>query len=76
MLGRKPRCSRLSQTAQLRLLLVSLLCGIAVLSIGNFVYINRFMDGLRLPSEDEAIKTNQETDDMSFEEIRMPENQQ
>jgi alkylhydroperoxidase family enzyme len=36
----------------------------------NFAYMNRFTDGLRLPSEDEAIKTYQETYGKSFEEPR------
>jgi len=36
----------------------------------NFAYMNRFTDGLRLPSEDEAIKTYQETYGKSFEELR------
>ena len=41
-----------------------------LLQCGNFAYMNRFTDGLRLPSEDEAIKTYQETYGKSFEEIR------
>jgi AhpD family alkylhydroperoxidase len=36
----------------------------------NFAYMNRFTDGLRLPSEDEAIKTYHETYGKSFEELR------
>lgn len=36
----------------------------------NFAYMNRFTDGLRLPSEDEAIKTYQETYGKSFDELR------
>lgn len=32
-----------------------------VLQTGAFAFMNRFTDGLRLPSEDEAIKTYQET---------------
>jgi len=32
--------------------------------------MNRFTDGLRLPSEDEAIKTYKETCGNSFEELR------
>ena len=38
----------------------------------NFAYMNRFTDGLRLPSEDEAIKTYQETYGSSFEVVRKP----
>ena len=41
-----------------------------LLQCGNFAYMNRFTDGLRLPSEDEAIKTYQETYARSFEEVR------
>ena len=41
-----------------------------LLQCGNFAYMNRFTDGLRLPSEDEAIKTYQETYGKSFEELR------
>ncbi|HZF37356.1 MAG TPA: carboxymuconolactone decarboxylase family protein [Blastocatellia bacterium] len=41
-----------------------------LLQCGNFAYMNRFTDGLRLPSEDEAIKTYQETYGRSFEEVR------
>ena len=41
-----------------------------LLQCGNFAYMNRFTDGLRLPSEDEAIKTYQETYGKSFEEVR------
>jgi alkylhydroperoxidase family enzyme len=36
----------------------------------NFAYMNRFTDGLRLPSEDEAIKTYQDTYGKSFDELR------
>ena len=36
----------------------------------NFAYMNRFTDGLRLPSEDEAIKVYLETYGKSFEELR------
>jgi AhpD family alkylhydroperoxidase len=36
----------------------------------NFAYMNRGADGLRLPSEDEAIKTYQETYGKSFEKQR------
>ena len=36
----------------------------------HFAYMNRFTDGLRLPSEDEAIKVYQETYGKSFEELR------
>ena len=32
-----------------------------VLQTGAFAFMNRFTDGLRLPSEDEAVKTYQET---------------
>ena len=32
-----------------------------LLQCGNFAYMNRFTDGLRLPSEDEAIKVYHET---------------
>ncbi len=41
-----------------------------LLQCGNFAYMNRFTDGLRLPSEDEAIKTYHETYGKSFEEVR------
>ncbi len=41
-----------------------------LLQCGNFAYMNRFTDGLRLPSEDEAIKTYLETYGKSFEELR------
>jgi alkylhydroperoxidase family enzyme len=41
-----------------------------LLQCGNFAYMNRFTDGLRLPSEDEAIKVYQETYGGSFEELR------
>jgi hypothetical protein len=37
---------------------------------GNFAYMSRFTDGLRLPSEDEAIKTYKETYGESIEELR------
>ncbi len=46
-----------------------------LLQCGNFAYMNRFTDGLRLPSEDEAIKTYQETYGKSFEELRKARNQ-
>jgi alkylhydroperoxidase family enzyme len=36
----------------------------------NFAYMNRFTDGLRLPSEDEAIKVYQETYQRGFEQVR------
>jgi hypothetical protein len=36
----------------------------------NFAYMNRFTDGLRLPSEDEAIKVYQETYQRDFEQVR------
>lgn len=36
----------------------------------------RSTDGLRLPSEDEAIKTYQETYGRSFEELRKAKNRQ
>lgn len=45
-----------------------------LLQCGNFAYMNRFTDGLRLPSEDEAIKTYQETYGKSFEEVRKAKN--
>ncbi|MDX2032597.1 MAG: carboxymuconolactone decarboxylase family protein [Blastocatellia bacterium] len=41
-----------------------------LLQCGNFAYMNRFTDGLRLPSEDEAIEVYRETYQRSFEEIR------
>src|SRR5262249_3697578 len=41
-----------------------------LLQCGNFAYMNRFTDGLRLPSEDEAIKVYQETYGKRFEEVR------
>jgi AhpD family alkylhydroperoxidase len=41
-----------------------------LLQCGNFAYMNRFTDGLRLPSEDEAIKIYHETYGKSFEEVR------
>lgn len=43
-----------------------------LLQCGNFAYMNRFTDGLRLPSEDEAVKTYLETYGKSFEEVRQP----
>lgn len=45
-----------------------------LLQCGNFAYMNRFTDGLRLPSEDEAVKTYQETYGKSFEEVRKGRN--
>lgn len=45
-----------------------------LLQCGNFAYMNRFTDGLRLPSEDEAVKTYQETYGKSFEEVRKSRN--
>ena len=47
-----------------------------LLQCGNFAYMNRFTDGLRLPSEDEAIKTYQETYGRNFEELRKAKNRQ
>jgi len=41
-----------------------------LLQCGNFAYMNRFTDGLRLPSEDEAIKVYRETYGKNFEEVR------
>lgn len=41
-----------------------------LLQCGNFAYMNRFTDGLRLPSEDEAIKIYQETYQRNFEQVR------
>lgn len=41
-----------------------------LLQCGNFAYMNRFTDGLRLPSEDEAIQTYHETYGASFEEVK------
>ena len=41
-----------------------------LLQCGNFAYMNRFTDGLRLPSEDEAVHTYLETYGKSFEEVR------
>jgi alkylhydroperoxidase family enzyme len=41
-----------------------------LLQCGSFAYMNRFTDGLRLPSEDEAIKTYHETYGASFEEVK------
>ena len=38
----------------------------------NFAYMNRFTDGLRLPSEDEAIEVYHETYGKSFEDVRKP----
>ena len=43
-----------------------------LLQCGNFAYMNRFTDALRLPSEDEAIKTYQETYGKRFEDVRKP----
>lgn len=43
-----------------------------LLQCGNFAYMNRFTDGLRLPSEDEAIHTYQETYGKTFQEVRKP----
>jgi hypothetical protein len=40
----------------------------------NFAYMNHFTDGLRLPSEDEAIKIYHETYGKSFEELREAKN--
>jgi AhpD family alkylhydroperoxidase len=45
-----------------------------LLQCGNFAYMNRFTDGLRLPSEDEAIKIYQETYGKKFEEVRKARN--
>ncbi len=45
-----------------------------LLQCGNFAYMNRFTDGLRLPSEDEAIKTYQETYGKSYEGLRQLKN--
>lgn len=45
-----------------------------LLQCGNFAYMNRFTDGLRLPSEDEAVKTYQETYGKTFEEVRKSRN--
>jgi AhpD family alkylhydroperoxidase len=36
----------------------------------NFAYMNRFTDGLRLPSEDEAVKTYLETYGKNYYEVR------
>ncbi|HEX4948998.1 MAG TPA: hypothetical protein VFZ34_20135 [Blastocatellia bacterium] len=44
-----------------------------LLQCSNFAYMNRFTDSLRLPSEDEAIQTYQETYGKSFEEVRKPQ---
>ncbi len=41
-----------------------------LLQCGNFAYMNRFTDGLRLPSEDEAIEVYRETYHRSFEDVR------
>jgi AhpD family alkylhydroperoxidase len=41
----------------------------ALLQCCNFAYMNRFTDGLRLPSEDEAVRVYQETYGRSFEEL-------
>lgn len=43
-----------------------------LLQCGNFAYMNRFTDALHLPSEDEAIKTYQETYGKGFEDVRKP----
>ena len=43
-----------------------------LLQCGNFAYMNRFTDGLRLPSEDEAIETYHETYGKTFEDVRKP----
>jgi AhpD family alkylhydroperoxidase len=43
-----------------------------LLQCGNFAYMNRFTDGLRLPSEDEAIETYHATYGKNFEEVRKP----
>lgn len=45
-----------------------------LLQCGNFAYMNRFTDGLRLPSEDEAVKIYQETYGKSFEQVRKVRN--
>lgn len=45
-----------------------------LLQCGNFAYMNRFTDGLSLPSEDEAIKIYHETYGKSFEEVRKARN--
>lgn len=45
-----------------------------LLQCGNFAYLNRFTDGLRLPSEDEALKIYQETYGKSFEQVRKARN--
>jgi AhpD family alkylhydroperoxidase len=41
-----------------------------LLQCGNFAYMNRFTDGLRLPSEDEAVKVYLETYGRGFDELR------
>lgn len=41
-----------------------------LLQCGNFAYMNRFTDGLRLPSEDEAVKIYLETYGKSYEDVR------
>ena len=41
-----------------------------LLQCGNFAYMNRFTDSLRLPSEDEAVNTYLETYGQSFEKVR------
>ena len=41
-----------------------------VLQTCNFAFMNRFTDGLRLPSEDEAIKVYRETYEQDF--VRTP----
>ncbi len=43
-----------------------------LLQCGNFAYMNRFTDGLRLPSEDEAIEMYHATYGKSFEDVRKP----
>jgi len=47
-----------------------------LLQCGNFAYMNRFTGGLRLPSEDEAIKTYPEICGKSFEELRKAKDRQ
>ncbi|MFN0124157.1 MAG: carboxymuconolactone decarboxylase family protein [Blastocatellia bacterium] len=41
-----------------------------LLQCGNFAYLNRFTDSLRLPSEDEAVKTYMETYGRTYAEVR------
>ena len=44
-----------------------------VLQTGAFAFMNRFTDGLRLPSEDEAVKNYQETyGDGVYREWKLP----